>query len=498
MNSLVKSLILPFLTEVDSLGEGSTVGLFGGGFQPPTKGHFEVVKKAIEKYNLNKFVIFVGTGGGRSDITQDQSLAIWNIYKNYLPGDIEIIASSNPVSSIYRYAKEHPFEDIKWFLGSRQGSNQDFEDFYKRSKATDTRDNLEAINIVTTNDISGTKARQVLTDKEALSNYLPDELEPKEQDEVFNILNPMSESEEITTWVEEEIDNEDLKDIDQIADEELDTDVIFNVGSDNHFVKQANARGVSKQDLIDFFQELGKSKDEFKDEFEDLIAKHKVEKTKEKPAIVAKDEYTGFSIPFVSDDITKMLAATVLAPGMKPKEKKTFSFSEQVQGDSIICDNCGWTWKIKDGGDDLYICHKCGHDNTPKQPGLENDTDFIEKLVSLTEYMMEHINIEPLPDVNFVEDDVKNADDFFGKTAYYNPNDKSITLYTLKRHPKDVLRSFAHEMVHHKQNLEGKLTNIQGHNINEDDYLKELELEAYRDGNGRFFREWENLQDKND
>jgi phosphopantetheine adenylyltransferase len=49
MNSLVKSLILPFLTEVDSLGEGKTVGLFGGGFQPPTKGHLKVVK--IEKIN---------------------------------------------------------------------------------------------------------------------------------------------------------------------------------------------------------------------------------------------------------------------------------------------------------------------------------------------------------------------------------------------------------------------------------------------------------------
>jgi len=183
---------------------------------------------------------------------------------------------------------------------------------------------------------------------------------------------------------------------------------------------------------------------------------------------------------------------------MKPKEKKTFSFSEQVQGDSIVCDNCGWTWKIKDGGDDLYICHKCGHDNTPKQPGLENDADFIEKLVSLTEYMMEHINIEPLPDINFVEDDIKNADDFFGKTAYYNPNDKSITLYTLKRHPKDVLRSFAHEMVHHKQNLEGKLKNIQGHDINEDDYLKELEREAYEYGNGLLFRGWENSIKGND
>jgi hypothetical protein len=33
-------------------------------------------------------------------------------------------------------------------------------------------------------------------------------------------------------------------------------------------------------------------------------------------------------------------------------------------------------------------------------------------------------------------------------------------------------------MIHHKQNLEGKLQNINTQNINEDDYLKELELEA--------------------
>ena len=39
---------------------------------------------------------------------------------------------------------------------------------------------------------------------------------------------------------------------------------------------------------------------------------------------------------------------------------------ELVTNTKIICDNCGWEWKIIDGGDDLYICHKCGHDNTPK------------------------------------------------------------------------------------------------------------------------------------
>jgi hypothetical protein len=38
---------------------------------------------------------------------------------------------------------------------------------------------------------------------------------------------------------------------------------------------------------------------------------------------------------------------------------------ELVTNTEIICDNCGWKWKIVDGGDDLYICHKCDHDNNP-------------------------------------------------------------------------------------------------------------------------------------
>ena len=547
MNSLVKSLILPFLTEVDSLGEGKTVGLFGGGFQPPTKGHLKVVKKAIEKYNPNEFIIFVGTGGGRSDITQDQSLAIWNIYKKYLPDNVKIEASPNPVSSIYRYAKEHPFEDIKWFLGSRQGSKQDFEDFYKRSKATDTRDNLEAINIITTNDVSGTKARQVLNNKEALFNYLPNELTGEEKEQVFNILTPVSEGEEITTWVNEVVPEPEIDDIDDYADDVLDP---IDIDIPPHFIDRVNDKRnrpeIETDELYDFFDKLSDEKDELAD----LL---------DQGEVVATDSDTDINIPLTKDIRKSQLRDKVVAVAKTIMRKPNFQTTstkltfEQIQGDSIVCDGCDWTWKIKDGGDDLFMCHKCGHDNTPEETnnffepiqnkqldlnisseptrvdyykdyyknlsppdfkvdkdkdkivisniskkGLEHNTDFIEKLVSLTDYMMSHINIEPLPDVNFVEDDTKNADDFFGKTAYYNPNDKSITLYTLKRHPKDVLRSFAHEMVHHKQNLEGKLSNIEGHNINEDDYLKELEREAYEYGNGLLFRGWENSIKGND
>lgn len=31
----------------------------------------------------------------------------------------------------------------------------------------------------------------------------------------------------------------------------------------------------------------------------------------------------------------------------------------------INCNHCEWSWKESEGGDDKYVCHKCGHDNTP-------------------------------------------------------------------------------------------------------------------------------------
>jgi DNA-directed RNA polymerase subunit RPC12/RpoP len=38
-------------------------------------------------------------------------------------------------------------------------------------------------------------------------------------------------------------------------------------------------------------------------------------------------------------------------------------FEGDSADDRIVCQKCGWSWKVKDGGNDLYICHKCGFDN---------------------------------------------------------------------------------------------------------------------------------------
>ena len=100
------------------------------------------------------------------------------------------------------------------------------------------------------------------------------------------------------------------------------------------------------------------------------------------------------------------------------------------------------------------------------------------------------MNIKPLPKLKIINSDVENANNILGRTAYYDPTNCSITLYTLNRHPKDILRSYAHEMIHRIQDNEGRLKNINTTNTNEDGNLEELEKEAYLKGN-MTLRNWE-------
>ena len=93
----------------------------------------------------------------------------------------------------------------------------------------------------------------------------------------------------------------------------------------------------------------------------------------------------------------------------------------------------------------------------------------------------------------FLRSDVSNADNPLGKTAYYDPNEQKVVLYITGRHPKDVMRSLSHELVHHTQNLRGDFDNVQamgdGYAQN-DAHLREMEREAYEMGN-LCFRDWE-------
>jgi hypothetical protein len=133
-------------------------------------------------------------------------------------------------------------------------------------------------------------------------------------------------------------------------------------------------------------------------------------------------------------------------------------------------------------------------DYTPFQGKLNEcaveDFDYTPHLASILGYMLDQgMNITPFPEIK-IKKDPQEAGNFFGKTAYYNPNNQEVVLYVLGRHPKDVCRSFTHEMIHHIQNLEGRLGDIGTTNTNEDSHLQEIEKEAYLEGN-MCFRNWE-------
>lgn len=93
----------------------------------------------------------------------------------------------------------------------------------------------------------------------------------------------------------------------------------------------------------------------------------------------------------------------------------------------------------------------------------------------------------------FLRKDENNAKNPLGKTAYYDPLEMAVTLYISGRHPKDVMRSLSHELVHHTQNCNGMFDDVgemgEGYAQN-DQHLREMEREAYELGN-LCFRDWE-------
>jgi hypothetical protein len=64
------------------------------------------------------------------------------------------------------------------------------------------------------------------------------------------------------------------------------------------------------------------------------------------------------------------------------------------------------------------------------------------------------------------------------------------------RHPKDVMRSLSHELVHHAQNCRGDFTGANSTSpaglCSKDPHLRKMEREAYTKGN-LIFRDFEDL-----
>lgn len=122
--------------------------------------------------------------------------------------------------------------------------------------------------------------------------------------------------------------------------------------------------------------------------------------------------------------------------------------------------------------------------------------DYKPYLNSLAKYMADNgYTRRPFPKVLL---DHTKQDGVFIYTGYFDPDRNGIRLFVSDRHPKDVLRTFAHELIHWKQQVDGTIdqSGYSGDQITEDNNLRPLEEDAYLNGN-MAFRSWtETMQKK--
>ena len=131
--------------------------------------------------------------------------------------------------------------------------------------------------------------------------------------------------------------------------------------------------------------------------------------------------------------------------------------NEQVTKKKVICDNCGWSWKKEDGGKDLYMCHKCGHDNTPKL-NEEKNLNFYDLyknqiLSKMREYLDKPLNnVKKNNDFDYTvfEDNIKA--NFIIRPKYFSPSYSAYKYFPENTNKTfDVSWSFSNEMTQNEK-----------------------------------------------
>ena len=158
------------------------------------------------------------------------------------------------------------------------------------------------------------------------------------------------------------------KKLDDLFDQ-LDIDINFTT----HFKERVIQRNVKEEDILDLAQKIiAKYEDElvYMDKGDNAVMTH-LSKLLD-VAVVSG----GYGEDYLKDLIFKTAYKRDNKSEPEFRTNKTspkLKVAEISKDGKITCDKCGWSWNKADGGDDLYICHKCNNNNAPK--ALENFKD---------------------------------------------------------------------------------------------------------------------------
>lgn len=372
MNRLVQEIIKNFLPEEE---KKQTTALYAGGFKPPTAGHFEVVQEALKQNpEIDEFIIFIGSKE-RDGVSQDESLLIWEIYNKYLPYKVKLEPSSlPPVKAVYDFAKNHPTREILWVLGAREDNEQDFTDIGSRTKSITNYPNIEARTIITKGGVSGTAARNASkVSFEKFEPFVPSVLTPEEKQEVYQIVSGKMPGQlnENASYSQHIDVKQKIKELTQHMLQKgmnispLPKVVFKNGDAENakQFLGKTAYYNPETMEIV-LYTEGRHPKDIVRSFSHEMI--HHIQNLEDRLGNVTTTNTQ-------EDDYLNDLEAEANLNGTMTFRNWTDSLNEAIVDNKVVCDNCGWSWNIENGGKDVYLCHKCGHDNTPLQEKKSKD-----------------------------------------------------------------------------------------------------------------------------
>jgi len=86
--------------------------------------------------------------------------------------------------------------------------------------------------------------------------------------------------------------------------------------------------------------------------------------------------------------------------------------------------------------------------------------EFQPMVDSFVDFATSELGIKSFPTIQYKNTDDDNESDHQPSFGGYIPSSKTVVVATKNRHPMDILRTLAHELVHHKQNEDGLLKDL--------------------------------------
>jgi cytidyltransferase-like protein len=379
--------------------EQTTIALFPGAFKPPHKGHFAVVKKLLE--NADQVTVLISPKT-REGITADESVAVWELYKTLLDGSVEVrVAAENPVRETYDVIKNNP--DTNFIVAFGKNDADRFRQMGKNPNAK-----VFDAGTFEGQNATGLRAALLSNNEDAIKQFLPDGIDIAD----FLMALSKAKKEEIPTEepVAEPAPVAEYKSISQddtFANYVLSRETeIEQAAQDFNFPIPDIRYAFTTGNMVILTDEI-KSKLENKD--------HRDEDKGSGPAMILnydKDKYyLVYGSHLIHGEDPKVLMAVLDLEGPKPfplKEGKLNESETATIGEFI-----------------KYAIKNLGIQNPPRNLSLSYDTNKAKEMRS------------------------------FG---YFSPNDNKIWVYCANRNMADILRTLAHELVHRKQDEDGRIS----------------------------------------